>query len=365
MAGRTQAKAKDPRQTRRALGILSVLAVIVLYILRVTGAVDYDPYDPMPETWITVQFTAPERAGDAVEPLHRLDERLIADIDAAYDFDLETVAQALVAAHDRGVRVRFVTDTDTVGEPAVSRLAEAEIPVVEDQRGAIMHDKFVVVDRAILWTGSWNLTRNGTTRNDNNAVRIVLAALAQNYEVEFEEMFVDRAFGPTSPADTPHPQLSFTPPGGRESVHFETYFAPEDQVADQILALVGGAQQSIRFLAYSFTDDRLGEAILAQAHAGRVVQGVLETRGADTPYSEYQRLSRARPLVDVRLDGNPYLMHHKVLILDSEIVIVGSYNFTESANEANDENVLVIHDTEVAALYEAEFERIYDLSTAE
>jgi phosphatidylserine/phosphatidylglycerophosphate/cardiolipin synthase-like enzyme len=52
-------------------------------------------------------------------------------------------------------------------------------------------------------------------------------------------------------------------------------------------------------------------------------------------------------------------MHHKVIILDNETVILGSFNFSRSADEKNDENVLVIHDKDVAAQFRAEFKRIY------
>jgi phosphatidylserine/phosphatidylglycerophosphate/cardiolipin synthase-like enzyme len=63
--------------------------------------------------------------------------------------------------------------------------------------------------------------------------------------------------------------------------------------------------------------------------------------------------------LDVRLDGNPGLMHHKVIILDRSIVIAGSYNFSASAEERNDENVVIIYNPDVAAQYLAEFQRVY------
>jgi phosphatidylserine/phosphatidylglycerophosphate/cardiolipin synthase-like enzyme len=278
---------------------------------------------------------------------------------AAYDFDLESVGDALVAAQERGVRVRFVTDSDNVDERAVRQLIRAGIPVVEDDRGALMHNKFVMMDGEVVWTGSWNLTENGTYRNNNNAVRIVSTALAENYTAEFEEMFVDREFGPTSPSDTPHPELMVTYLDTGGSVQMENYFAPEDEVLDRILELVAGAEESIRFMAFSFTDDKLGEAMKQQSKAGIEVQGVFEERGSDTEYSEYGRMRRARPPLDVLTDGNPYILHHKVIILDDKLVILGSFNFSENANESNDENVLIIYDADVAALYRAEFERMY------
>ena len=53
-------------------------------------------------------------------------------------------------------------------------------------------------------------------------------------------------------------------------------------------------------------------------------------------------------------------MHHKVIIIDDSTVILGSYNFTASADERNDENLLIIHDPEVAALFVEEFGRVYE-----
>jgi phosphatidylserine/phosphatidylglycerophosphate/cardiolipin synthase-like enzyme len=63
--------------------------------------------------------------------------------------------------------------------------------------------------------------------------------------------------------------------------------------------------------------------------------------------------------LDVRLDGNDGQMHHKVFIVDGRIVITGSYNFSRSAEERNDENVVIIYDERVARFFLEEFERVY------
>ncbi len=52
-----------------------------------------------------------------------------------------------------------------------------------------MHNKFVVLDDATVWTGSWNVTVNDTFRNDNNMLRIADARIAQNYTSKFEALF--------------------------------------------------------------------------------------------------------------------------------------------------------------------------------
>jgi phosphatidylserine/phosphatidylglycerophosphate/cardiolipin synthase-like enzyme len=364
------------RQAPAGVGILLALLMVGLYLMQVVGILDLGffeaepvvpPDQPVEKKWIQVYFTTPQAPDGGANHIDGLDEILAADIGrahssvdvAAYDFDLETVADALVDAHQRGVKVRFVTDTDNVDLQAVRQLKRSRIPVVEDGRGALMHNKFVVIDGEVVWTGSWNLTENGTYRNDNNAVRINSAELAENYTTEFEEMFVDGAFGPGSPANTPRPQLTLADPATGQQIRMENYFAPEDQAALRILDVVGAAERSIRFLAFSFTDNDLGELVKQQAKAGLQVQGVFEERGSDTEYSEYGPMRRARPPLDVLTDGNPYIMHHKVFIVDDRIVILGSFNFTGNAAQANDENLLIIYSKDVASLYRAEFERIY------
>lgn len=379
----TQGKRRNRSRPRPLpVGVWVVIAAtfLGLYVLQVSGAVDLglfdieptpQPYDLQPADVVQIYFTQPRYPDREENHTGGLDLVLAGDIAqaqasvdvAAYELDLDTVAQALLDAHQRGVFVRLVTDSDNVDEQAVRQLVRAGVPVIEDERAAIMHNKFVVIDRSVVWTGSWNLTTNGAYRNDNNAVRILSHAVAENYETEFEEMFVEGLFGPSSPANTPHSTQRIMNQDSSEMFVLETLFGPEDNVADRILQAVEDAQESIRFMAFSFTDDRLAEAMEEQARMGLVVQGVFEKRGADSEYSEYGRFSRARPPLDVLVDGNPYFMHHKVLILDDETVILGSFNFTKSANESNDENVLILHDPGFAARFRAEFERVYTQAT--
>jgi phosphatidylserine/phosphatidylglycerophosphate/cardiolipin synthase-like enzyme len=87
------------------------------------------------------------------------------------------------------------------------------------------------------------------------------------------------------------------------------------------------------------------------------VAGVIEARQAANSGSDYQRFLNSG--IDVRLDGNPNNMHHKVLIIDGDVVVTGSYNFSASAEGRNDENTLVVFDPEVADLYLEEFQRVY------
>ncbi len=331
-------------------------------IMTVIATVEPRPVTPPPTdgAWYRVYFTTPTYPERAENRYGGVDQELIKVIDqaqktidlAAYEFDLENVAHALVRAKGRGVTVRMVTDTDNVDEIGVEILKKAKIKVVDDKRSAIMHNKFLIIDGEWVWTGSWNLTVNCTYRNNNNAILIHSPALARNYQIKFNAMFEDQQFGPSRKSGTTTPQLTIN------GVRVENYFAPEDKIGNKLVDLVKGAKKSIHFMAFSFTLSDLGQAMRTQAKKGVEVRGVFETRGSDTQYSEYEAMRKAR--LDVLTDGNPYTMHHKVIIIDGEIVVFGSYNFTSNADQSNDENLLIIYSPEIAAQFEAEFLRVYE-----
>jgi phosphatidylserine/phosphatidylglycerophosphate/cardiolipin synthase-like enzyme len=273
---------------------------------------------------------------------------------ASFDFDVLELSDALAQARQRGVAVRVIIDRENLDSAqtaaAVGRLEDARVPVTFDDREAFMHDKFIVVDRRIVWTGSWNLTYNDTFRNNNNAVRMRSQLAADTYAAEFEQMF-NGTFGPSKASIAPHARLTL------DGSPIDIYFSPEDGVAEHVLAEIRGARESIHVLAFSFTSKDITSALIEQARDGVQVQGVMERQNAGGVGATFGQLERAG--LDVLEDGNCYILHHKTMIIDGHIVITGSYNFTNSAEKSNDENLIIVNDREVAQLYQAEFERIY------
>ena len=315
--------------------------------------------------WYEVYFTDPKYP-DRPETRHGgLDERFVTFLDVAqrsldvaiYDFDLANAADALVRAKNRGVTVRMVMDSDTLDDTkdaaiqqAVNTVKQAGIPIVGDNRQPIMHNKFVVRDGSAVWTGSWNFTVGDTYRLNNNAEVFRSEKLAENYTAEFRKMFLDKKFGGNKPAGVPNPQFTL------DGAQIENYFAAEDKVAAKVIARVQQAQRSIRFMAFSFTHDGIGQAVLDRAAAGVSVVGVFERTGSETRFSEYGRMKEAG--LEVYQDGNPYVMHHKVFILDDTTVITGSFNFSDNADRDNDENLLIVTDAGFARPFLEEFDRV-------
>jgi phosphatidylserine/phosphatidylglycerophosphate/cardiolipin synthase-like enzyme len=313
--------------------------------------------------WWQVYFTDPGRANAPDSLAGTPAEKLIQRINsaqstihiAAFEFNLTPVAEALIAAHQRGVEVLWITDDENglevdeeEGHGQFAMLKKAGIEVRDDGRGALMHNKFWIFDRKTVWTGSTNITVNGMLHNNNNVIVIESPELAAIYEREFAEMWAGE-YGPRSPSTPDDQKVTI---GGSP---IQVLFAPEDEVASHLVPLIEQAQKSIRFMAFSFTHQELGDTVLARARAGVDVKGIFETRGSETKYSELPALYCAH--VPVRQDSNPDTFHHKVFVIDDKTVITGSFNFSENADQSNDENVIIVTHSGIAAQYLQEFER--------
>jgi hypothetical protein len=99
------------------------------------------------------------------------------------------------------------------------------------------------------------------------------------------------------------------------------------------VAQVNGAQHSIKFMAFTYTQKDLANAMIARQKAGVQAQGVIENRGASQGSAPALYCGK----VSTKLDGNKYTMRHKVMIIDDKTAITGSFNFTQTANDAHGE----------------------------
>lgn len=311
--------------------------------------------------WYDIYFTNPTCPAEAAR-VGGLDamlaEELLAtaktslDV-AAFELNAEPIINALIELAERGVTVRVVVDDEHTAASTINLLRRNGVRAVGDSRSAFMHNKFMVVDQRTVWTGSMNYTTNDVYCNNNNLVRLASPDLARNYTIEFEEMFNDSSFGTTSPRNTTA-NLTI------EGVPVENYFTAEDKPSGRLAEIIGSANQEILFMAFSFTQETIGEAMLERANEGIAIRGVFETTGSQTQYSYFPLMSEAGlGNLQVRQDGNPRVLHHKVIIIDRSIVIFGSYNFSGNAENSNDENIVIIYDTDFASFFIEEFEAVW------
>ncbi|GAB5602155.1 phospholipase D-like domain-containing protein [Thermus sp. FJN-A] len=296
---------------------------------------------------------------------------------AFYEFrDLE-IARGLLAAKERGVKVRLYGESDfredfrrylvaaSLGqrqEPPRVRLAElrervkplsldceeiVRIPVCYDEREGFMHHKFLVVDGEAVFTGSTNMTWNAFARNNENSLLLPSPTLAQGYAREFQSLFGGQKEGLGQP-------VAFA----LEGVEGVAYFSPRGGglAREAILRRLAEAREEVLVAAFVLTDREAVEALREAHRRGVAVRVLLETRNLKD--SRVEDLRQAG--IPLRQDGNPYTMHHKVMVLDQTWVVTGSYNFTGRAWQVNNENLLVLKSPALAAAYRREVLRLWE-----
>lgn len=334
----------------------TVLAPVIVEAGEIALDAGYGYQNAFYEIYFTDPFNSyakMERGGPDERLAAAIDEaRLSVDV-AIYSMSAESIRDALLRAHRRGVTVRIVMESTTMERSAPQRLMTAGIEIIGDRRESLMHNKFVIIDRAEVWLGSMNFTKSGAYQENNNLVRIRSKRITENYLTEFNEMFEMDFFGANVIANTPHPVLTI------DGIMVETYFSPDDGVGRRILELLKGAQRSIHFMAFSFTTNDFADVMMQKHRQGLTVMGVMDEgqfkSNIGTNFPKFRDAG-----MNVYLDGAPGNMHHKVMIIDEEIVIFGSYNFSISAETRNDENVMIIFDPDFAAQFMAEFWRVYE-----
>ncbi|MBP8976702.1 MAG: T9SS type A sorting domain-containing protein, partial [Bacteroidetes bacterium] len=289
-----------------------------------------------------------------------------------------TIANALIAAKGRGVQVRVVGEHDNSSTAPWATLSSHGINVIFDNVDAVnfgeglMHNKFVVIDNGDdddetddwVWIGSWNATDPGNNDDAQNVIEIQDKALANAYTIEFNEMWGSAGatpntsqskFGSHKQNNTPHLFVI-------NGIPVELYFSPSDGTNAQLLKTFHKAQESVNFAILSFTRDDLGNELTSRFRNGVKVRGVFDNK-TDSG-CEYDSLV-ARGL-DVHLKANlTGLLHHKYAIIDAngndenKYVITGSHNWSNSAENSNDENTLIIKSPRIANLYLQEFSQRY------
>ncbi len=273
---------------------------------------------------------------------------------AAPAFDLPQLAEALIAAHERGVRVQVVEDEASQEDPAVlavtTRLRQSGIPVLLRPR---LGGSFIGVDGRILWAGSWNLSRRGLEEGAGLALRWELPPLVADFHAEFTEMvleaFAGGLFRPPTPLKTPYPYLAI-PDGASISV----YMTPEDDALSEVLQSLARTQDAIVVLG-EVDDPRLGDRLIGEASRSTMltVWAVL----SESDPGLLQALAERKANLGIYTGTGR--LYENVLVVDGGIVILFSQPMTQEAYDQNDGYVLIVRDQELGQTLQREFSRLY------
>ena len=130
---------------------------------------------------------------------------------------------------------------------------------------------------------------------------------------------------------------------------WSVFFSPKGGCTEAVVSAIAGAKRSVLVQAYSFTSAPIAEALANSHRRGIDVQVILDKSNLHEEHSSADFLIQAG--IPTRIDTAHAIAHNKVMVIDGETVITGSFNFTKAAEEHNAENLLVIHDTKLAARY--------------
>ncbi len=357
-------------------GYLLVLILILLWLYQ-----EFRPPPPL-ETGQVQAFFMPEEGPRAKAALLTLLAQAQERVEGAfYEFrDLE-IARGLLEAKARGVKVeiygesdykadfrRYLVgaalgqtgDTPRVGLEALRQRIRplsldceeiAGIPVCFDEREGFMHHKFLVVDRQLVFTGSTNLTWNAFARNNENSLLLPSPTLAQGYGREFQALFRGEKEGLGEAVSFRLEDKAFG------LIEGTAYFSPKGggRAREALLEALKEAKQEIWVAAFVLTDRGAVEALAEAQRRGVGVRVLLEERNLED--SREEDLLEAG--IEVRKDPNPYTLHHKVMVIDREVVATGSYNFSVRAYQTNNENLLILKGPGLAQAYRKEVERLW------
>ena len=422
---------------RSPLGWLS-LSALLLASCTAQAELLGSPAEPLPlPGGITVAFNhnANNRYRSPIDHQWRqgddLEAFLLAGIAAAeeeilvavQELSLPRIAEALVAKHRQGIRVRVVLENSYSspwseqhpaeltprqrhkraqlealgGGDALVVLRQGGVPVIDDTAdgsagSGLMHHKFVVIDNREVITGSANFTASGmhgdpddrrSRGNVNHMLRLTSPELAELFREEFLMMWGD---GPGGRADSrfglgkeSRPlrwvRVGDVPVG----VLFAPHRAREEHHGLHLLdSLLNGAQRRADLALFVFSSQQLGNRVgelhdrgvavrllVDPGFANRYFSEVLDLLGLELPDHRCRVQAENQPRQDpIDGVGTPRLaggdkLHHKLAVLDDHRVVTGSFNWSPAAAHRNDETVLVIDSPLLAAHFRAEIDRLW------
>ena len=282
---------------------------------------------------------------------------------AVQELDSRPIAEAIIRAKQRKVLVKLVLEAyyliakfarsdpfTPAGAHEPNRILHdavlrSKIKVNTDYNPAIFHQKFIIRDNSSVLTGSTNFTDTGTSKNLNHIVIIHDEKIAKIFNKEFSEI-QNGHFGKLNEGHDPSPK-EITVSG----IRVKTLFAPDHNPEMEIMKQIAKAKKQVDFAIFTFSKSSgIDDQLVLIKNSDVTVRGAFYKSAANQSWSARETLKNAG-FTDLYLipkaglpNPRPRKLHHKLMVIDSQLIISGSFNYTGPANKTNDENILVIGD---------------------
>jgi len=247
--------------------------VFVLIIFSFIAACNNFSYDSIDDTkGVQIYFSDPgTRDENGLDPV--IDDLIVNMIDnarssldvAIMSFGRQNIIDAVVRAYYRGVKCRFVGDAEYLagGDHGYMAMMENHIPMTVGNENHIMHDKFFIIDKRFVITGSSNISDSSFESDMNNYSIMDSPQIARDFTDEFEQMFAGR-FGNAK---------KFINNGNTYRVGdtvVEVYFSPHEDAMGKILEYTDNALATIHFFIFAFTKDQVGSSLFESIENSKV-----------------------------------------------------------------------------------------------
>ncbi len=146
-------------------------------------------------------------------------------------------------------------------------------------------------------------------------------------------------------------QEATAPVQGQSLPAIQVFFSPKGGCTDAVVKELDAAKATVLVQAYSFTSAPIAKALVDTHKRGVKVEVILDKSQRTEKYSSADFVLHAG--IAIKIDAVHAIAHNKIIIVDDQTVITGSFNFTKNAEENNAENLLVIHSPDLAAKYTA------------
>ena len=289
---------------------------------------------------------------------------------AAYGFQgQDEIINALRRAKARGVTIRGACDDNTYKFYFDTRKIENEFGFKEDifvsiaQRkfdtpftrevSGLMHNKFLIFDNSVVWAGSTNLTDSCMTLNANDGIVIYSKDLANVYTKEFNQMYEQKKFHTLKDASTDNTNIKV----GADNL-VSVYFSPKDEALHNgVIPLIQQSHKTIRIMMFYFTNKKVVAELINAHNRGVDIKIIVDYEPTAEKYSAIDIVRGAG--IPIKVENWNGKMHTKSAVFDDEYCVIGSTNWTSTAEYVNDENMLVIKSTKIANQITQEFNRLW------
>ncbi|MBE7710758.1 MAG: DUF1669 domain-containing protein [Cyanobacteria bacterium SIG31] len=260
------------------------------------------------------------------------------------------IEKALISAQNRGVKVRLVYDVNNKGNniyPDTNKILEIisnnQNDINSNESRNIMHNKFYIFDNKILITGSANLSHTDMSEFNSNSIIIINSPkIANIYTQEFEQMFNGKFHNDKNIIEKSPVNVS--------NINMKVYFSPQDKtLQNAVIPLIKNANKYIYIPTFVLTSKEVSDELIRAKQRGVEVKVIMDALNASIKHSKHNELRLGS--IPVKTENYAGKMHSKSMIIDDKYTIIGSMNFSDSGENKNDENLIVIQNDTITKFY--------------